>query len=254
MEPVRSKDEEIREIFQQFISPKELKEIGDHLSDAYIQLYILAQKIVQNAIGKENAEETYVDIESIIKSYNINIKKRSLNSIGDTFINETAGFLDVYDYERGNYEWSILVNEELNWPLKRYVIAHEFSHFVINRCFGKREVKYCISPFFPQKTEEQICDIMASFFLMPITKVLSLFSQFIKRREEKNRIPADLYDWIEYLGRKTQVSEYHVFMCYQNIRYLGAALLNMDESRIPELKAEIQMVKEHKELFKLDRR
>ena len=86
------------------------------------------------------------------------------------------------------------------------------------------EPKNCCNPLIPKTTEEQLCDIIASFLLMPIDSVLGVMKKFINKCEEKNRVPVDMYEWLKYLGAVMGVSDYHTILCFQNVRYLGGAI------------------------------
>lgn len=252
MEELRMFERETRSLFDQIIPKEGLERIERDMESVYIGIYLLTKEIrKQVSCEMQTSEKNYVDIREIANYFHISVSDRELNSEQDIFINEISGYLDVYDYERGNYKWSIYLNRDIGELSKRYVIAHELSHYFINRSKGIRITKYCVNPFFPGTGEEQICDIMSSFFLMPIIMVLETLERYISQKNKDGKIPVEIYDWMRYLAYEMKIPESYIMICYQNVRYLGGLLCDKElgyaEGKLDE---EIKAIREHRELFR----
>lgn len=249
MEDLRNFEKKIGCLIDRVVSKREWEDIERDMESMYLRIYIITRAIYKE-VFQEDSGKSYVDILEIAKYFHINVIDRELNSEQDIFMNEISGFLDEYDYEQGNYQWSIYVNHNIGDISKRYVIAHELSHYILNRSKHSHNTKYCINPLFPTSKEEQICDLMSSFFLMPILMVLEVLDTYIAEKKRNGRTPIDIYDWMRHLAYEMKVPEFLVTTCYQNIRYLGGILYNKELGYAEgKLDDEIKMVKMYKGLF-----
>lgn len=193
-----------------------------------------------------------IDIRGIVKKYGIDIMEREIHQSSFLFANQIDGYLDKIKKE-DHIQYVIYVNENLNEASKRYVIAHEFSHYILQqqrkateKAKNEIDVKYCLNVLFSKSVEENACDIMTAFLLMPIDYVLPLMKQFIE--SQKNDYPIRTSEWLQCLSYWMKVSSYHVNLCFQHIRYLAAFLYD-NESKGIDNGIAIKNIKEYEMLF-----
>jgi len=222
------------------------------LEEIYVILYAIS-KIVMD----ETRSKTMVPIKSLIMSEKIEIYERNLSTVDDNFVNELLGTL-----EKIQGEWRIYINQEIGSLTKRYVMAHEFSHYIVNSIETIDESENCTNVLFPLNTGEQICDIISSFLLLPFGTVVKLLNTYIDNRRKEYGSPVNLDEWIQYLGNEMGLTEYHTILSYQNIRYLAGALYQYSKvkskrGRVSKLlkdlnvtlEDEIQMIEKNMEFF-----
>lgn len=227
------------------------------MEEVYLVAFRNTKRILDDFRQRMLLKSRATDIRGLVEMAGIEIIEKPLASFNDRFSHETSGYLDCYDYKKDEFQWTIYVNNALGDLTKRYIIAHELAHFLIK---GNKEVqevytRYCVSPLFPKDMEEQLCDIVASFLLMPIDSVLDLMKEYIARR---NNEKIDTFEWLRFLGCQMGVSDYHTVICYQNVRYLGGFLYS-SKSRIYDEKYQymqsdfqsiIDKIEELRELFR----
>lgn len=251
MEEPRNFEKETSALIDQIISKEKLEKIERNMESVYLEIYMMTKAIHRQVLPEGLVlEKNHVNIREIANYFHISVIDSELNSEQDTFINEISGYLDVYDYEQENYKCCIYVNRNIGELSKRYVIAHELSHYFWGKIRKNHDLMFCVNPFFPRTGEEQICDIMSSFFLMPITTILEVLGKYIVQKKKDGKIPVDEYDWMRYLSYEMKISEFHVTTCYQNVRYLGGLLYNKELGYAGgKMDEEIKAVKEHPDLF-----
>lgn len=207
--------------FQEKISGNVIKpEIGMPSNELYIAAYCFTQKALNEVFGKRQENASATDVYALAKYHNIEILETKMASQKSVFLYGMPGYLDCYDYSPNDYRWSIYINEAMGDLTKRYIIAHELAHYLLQH----RGVHYCCNPLFPKTTEEQLCDIIASFLLMPLETVLKQMEKFVKNCEKNDDKPVDMYEWLKYLGQVMKVSDYHTILCFQKVRHLGGVL------------------------------
>ncbi len=195
----------------------------------YLAIYEITNRYLNNYYN-DLKKRRIIDIRGIVKKHGIDIIEKEIYSKKFFFINQLDGYLDSIP-QNGQLKYTIYVNENLDEASKRYVIAHEFSHYILeNKCekntdtWELRENQYCLNVLFPRNAEESICDIMTAFLLMPIDCVLPLMKQFVDSRS--GGYPVRMNEWLQCLSYWLQVSSYHVNICFQHIRYLATFLYN----------------------------
>ena len=192
------------------------------ISDLYVVLYEMTTNILEEKLkyfSENNGKE--VDIYALAKAYEIKIVKQNLESSQDIFSQEVLGYLDSF------YEKTIYINDTAGDYSKRYGVAHDIGHYLVKK--EKHEddqvfACYYATPRLPKNAEEQICDIIASFLLMPVSTVLDLMNEYISEVGKLRKYEATTYTWLEYLGEKLHIADYYTGLCFQNIRYLCAIL------------------------------
>ena len=187
------------------------------LSDVYLEAFYFTEHLLEKF---DMSEDDVVNIRVLVEKHDIEIMEQKIIRTNNVFQYGIQGYLDYFDYKPKEYKWTICINEEMGDLTKRYTIAHELAHYYLKRS----GTKYCSNPLFPKKSEEQLCDIIASFLLMGIKTVFKVMDEYIERCKQREEIPIVLYDWLEYLGATVKVSHYHTISCFQNVRHLGGIL------------------------------
>lgn len=222
------------------------------LEEIYVVLYAIS-KILTDGVRTE----TMVPIRKMIGSEKIELYERMLATVDDNFANELLGTL-----EKIQDKWRIYINQEIGSLTKRYVMAHEFSHYIINSIKEIDKSENCTNVLFPLSTGEQMCDIMSSFLLLPFGTVVRLLNTYTNRQQKSYGRPVNMDEWIRYLGNEMGLTEYHTILCYQNVRYLAGALYQYSKMKSKRVKIskllkdlgvdlgeEIQLIEENREFF-----
>ncbi len=222
-----------------------------NMQKIYLEIYNISNTYLRNYYGDLKEYHT-IDIRGIVKKHEIDIIEREMYTNSFLFINQIDGYLDK-DKKENHIQYIIYVNKNLSETSKRYVIAHEFSHYILQqkqketeKIKKEIEIKYCLNVLFSKSGEENACDIMTAFLLMPIDYVLPLMKQFIE--SQKNNYPIRISEWLQCLSYWMKVSSYHVNLCFQHIRYLAAFLYDNENMGIDD-KILIKNIKEYARLF-----
>lgn len=201
---------------------KSVAEIKNSMEKTYLLVYQKVNETLKNCYQDGLTQLSSIDIKKVAESLEIKVVEKILGSTKDTFSNEVMGYLDGFNYSGKGIQWSIYVNEDLGDLTKRYVIAHELAHFLLNdNKDGYSYTQYCIGSMLPSNSEEHLCDIAASFLLMPIEIVLDLMKSYIDENKNK-KIEGN--KWLMFLGRRLGISDYYTIVFYQNIKYLASIL------------------------------
>lgn len=197
------------------------------IEETYLRIYAITNIFLKDYMQKGCA----IDIRNMADGFGIRIIEKKIHFHNKIFYNQISGYLDIYDYKSKQFVSTIYVDDRLDETGKRYVIAHEFSHYilvclqnVINDNDFKRTIKYCSNVLFPSDTEEHICDIMTSFFLMPIETVLYLMENFIDKKKRTNDLPVHVEELLWYLSLHLKIPDDYINICFQHTRYLGSYL------------------------------
>ena len=206
--------------FSQFI--KEQFPIDE--KNIYFTVYNAVNKIMKAYREAKYDKEPAIDVYKLAEFLDIKVVERSIVTKEKLFKDEIVGFIDQFDFGFGNDECMIYVNENIGELSKRYVIGHEIGHYILNNGQQKNKVEYCRSIMFPKNIKERICDLAASFILMPIEYVMKVMDDFCEDKRKKEDIPIEPDDWLYYVGSKFKLSNYHTILCYQDIRNLAGVL------------------------------
>lgn len=232
---------------------KESIEFGlvSYMEEIYLKVYKISNEYLEAYYNDLKRRRT-IDIRGIVNKYGIDIIEREIYPSGFLFVNQIDGYLDIVNKDNNN-KYTIYVNENLDEVSKRYVIAHEFSHYILKELDNSEsekkkgmEIKYCLNALFAKNVEENICDILTSFLLMPIDCVLPLMKQFID--DKKDYCPVRISEWLQCLSYWMQVSSYHVSLCFQHIRYLAAFIYDKENKGLND-EILIKNIKDYEHLF-----
>lgn len=191
----------------------------ESVKNLYLNVYKITDEILREKLDYFSQSESMVDIYAIAEKYNIKIVEKKLELSPNIFQQEVISYLDSYNGK------TIYVEETESDFTKRYGVAHEIGHYLLHEEDEGIFSYYCVDPLFSKNSEEYICDIFASFLLMPVETVIDTMQKYIS--ENKNQ-KITVYSWLEYLAKKMGVSDYYTTICFQNIKYLCTFL--MEES------------------------
>lgn len=195
------------------------KELSDWIN-IYVKLNNMASdelmEYYDNVLRKPMAFP--IDIRGMVEQHNIHIYETNLNADIGFCVEKINGYYKEWKY-RGRE-----INLENRNPesTKRYILAHEFSHFLIGQRRGSGEVRkglHCIDPLFPKNWEEIAADILACFLLFPPDLVLKSLERYAGLMEEQNEYPIDAFEWLKKLGQWAQVSTYFTISSYQHLKF-----------------------------------
>lgn len=210
---------------------QKLREIAENIdkqknsiAEIYWNIYKAANMILSEAKAENSNQGSAVDIDAVARYFKLAIVESEMHSNRNFIKNEVMGFIDIYDEESECCSnGTIYINENLGDLSKRYAVAHEIAHYYFKE-IGTENVNHCIKMLFPKTGIEQLCDIMASFLLMPIEKVLKLLNAYLAAKSEEGACPVYAEDCLRYLGHELKISDFHVMLCYQHVLYLGGIL------------------------------
>ncbi len=229
-------------------------------------LYKLALEI-KNKTPNYLSEEGYVDIMQVLNYCRVEMQECHLNSDQDFFDNEIAGYLDASKYAQNTHGWKIYINADISGLERRYVIAHEVSHYIIDSIYNNKVRRYCTTPVFPKDSSEQSCDMLASFLLMPLENVMEYFKCFRDEKMKAGEKPRKV-EFIKYLASKFILTDLQAAMSFEHVRHLAGVLYEKSifyksqkselqcENRSEEFnflsnfKQEYDMIDEYRECFR----
>ena len=173
-----------------------------------------------------------IDIRGIIEKYHIHVVETDLNEKNSFFIERVNGCLKKIENQEdvGSF-WRIYIEETDSEFTKRYILAHEFGHYILEHYPEERNaaetgIQHCVDPMFPKKWNELFSDIFAAYLLCPYDRVAELIDSHIEKLKKKEERPMEAVELLRMIGNKAQISSYHVFICYQYIRYYMCYLYN----------------------------
>lgn len=160
-----------------------------------------------------------INIRKVAESLEIEICERTLNLDIGFQLRKISGYIK----EKGDYAARIYIDCGDSELIKRYMITHELSHYILGR-MDTGEKQYCVEPFFPENQDEILADIMTACFLFPCTPVLKCMQMYVNGLNQKNDYPLNGEKWLNYLSKAAEVSYYHTVSSYQYVRYYMWAL------------------------------
>lgn len=212
----------------------------NHNAEIYNSIYKCTYQLIKK-YSLWDEKTGMVDVRRLAEKKSIRIQDQLIKPDNAIINNEILGYYKGFSHDEDVKE--IYVNSNLSELFKRYVIAHELAHYFMNDK-GNSKLGYCINMLFPVNGMERLCDLFASFLLMPFNKVLELWERFKKENDSKGDYLPDTYDWLKYLACNFGVTEYHVALMYYDIRALGGVLYTQyrdkpieNEDWIPDLSA-----------------
>lgn len=179
------------------------------------------------------------DIYGLVKFYEIDIQEVELN------LNLGYRVRKINGRCRRTKEGKELIelNYTDNFYVKRYVLAHEFSHIILNyiRMLATEQselentASYCLDPFFTQDSDEVRADMLAGLMLLPYAAVLKYMKAYCENLREQNQYPLESAEWINSLGWQSQLSSYHTIVAYQYVKHLICAFFETSDHECQEI-------------------
>lgn len=199
---------------------KKLRHTTNNLKKIYLKCYYLTTELLQaENLFEENNKA--INIRKLADSLGIDIIEMKIHQENPVFTHGIRGYLDTVN-TRNNSDThrKLYIDKDMGDLTKRYIIAQEIGRYLLYPVTGTTDVYK--NSLFSLNQEEQICDIFASFLLMPINVVIDIMNEYLCSYDKNSN--ADMYDWLKYLGFKLGISDYHTVICFQNIRYLAGII------------------------------
>lgn len=207
----------------------------DQVFKIYADTEVITKKVLTAFYGDATEVKFPVDIRGIIAKHNIDIAEMDLNLNLGFRMDKVNGYLRCigkYSEDVNLPEWRIYIEYSDNEFIKRYILAHEFSHYLMKKereeLMMSTEIN-CVDPMLPKKKEELLADVMAAYLLMPPNVLLEEMKNYKGKMKENNRYPIDSVTFLRDIGNAVQISTYHAFLCYQYVRYY---LCNLYEQNV----------------------
>ncbi len=205
---------------------------ADNEKNIYKTIYEIIKDILEDYYKQSLCEISFpVNIWKIIKKYDIEIIETDLNTdIGFQIARQNGSLRYLAD---GRIQLYLEASDSDN--AKRYILAHEFAHFLMNTAGGAQNAG-CGDPMMPKNWEEQTADMIAACLLFPPELVLKKMRSFIDQMKEKNRYPISSAEWLEALSESAQVSSYYTITSYQYIKSFICYLYSIEDSFVTDEK------------------
>ncbi len=169
-----------------------------------------------------------IDIRGIVKSLDIGIYETNLNVDRGFRVEKVNGYLRRKS--TGGYAIN-LQNDDSEFT-KRYILAHELSHYIMNQALNQPAEKKkaygqnCIDPLFAKNRDELMADIMSAFLLFPPEKVLESLKKYTEYMKKMDQYPINTFNWLYDLSQSAQVSFYYTVISYQYLKFYLCYLYN----------------------------
>lgn len=231
-------------------------QLPENESNLYWIVYNVVRQVVRKYQSAVKDENMAIDVQKLAEYLDIKVVYRSIAVRENLFQDEVAGFIDKFNFGMGNDSCIIYVNENLGELSRRYVVGHEIGHFILNNGQQSNKVEYCRNVMLPRNIKERVCNLLASFIFMPIESVMKLMDEFCDERRKSGAVPIDPDEWLQYLGYKFKLSNYHTILCFQDIRNLAGVLYSMgffdkaDEEHMFEDEEVNQNLSRYEKLFR----
>lgn len=134
-----------------------------------------------------------ISVDRIAERLGLEIRTKNLNLANPRKENQRIGELcgEV-----------INVEETVNWNLRRYTIAHEIGHYMLE---DKNETAQYALPLLASDSSELLADMYALFLMVPLELFLKEFKEYI---DGIKKYPINITEWWERLSEKAEVP-YH---------------------------------------------
>lgn len=210
---------------------REIKEIASNewLGVDYVSICALALELLERVFGKEYGFP--VDIEALVKELEIDVIYQPLNPIlkeGEKCVHKMVGTSFIRPGGPNKKPIAcIWIDSESRQEERRYALAHELAHCLING-EGVYNSAYYLMPMLFKDMEEMVADIFAIFLLIPIQAFFEIFYEYIEVQNE----PVRTSEWLKYLSFVANVSYEEVSIGYQNIRYVSGIIYKLRHNEI----------------------
>lgn len=226
------------------IVSKELKGIKEIISSEllgvdYVSICALALELLEQVLGKEYSFP--VNIEAIVKELGIDVIYQPLNTTwerDERHVHKLVGTSFIRPGLPNKRPIScIWIDSESRQEERRYALAHELAHCLINNEGKVFRSAYHLMPMLFKDMEEMVADIFAIFLLIPIPAFFKMFYEYIEVQNE----PVRTSEWLKYLSFVANVSYEEVSIGYQNIRYVSGIIYKLRHEEL-DLGAQVEKI------------
>lgn len=227
------------------LEKSELKDIGDIITTEQMKEFVgqggecgigkvfenaefISGKILEKVFGNEIGFP--IDIKKVVKAFGIGICETNLNVDIGFQIERVNGYIK----KRTENEWVIYVDSDDSELIKRYIMAHELSHYFLDLTKEDNGIpqdileQHCVDPMFSRNWDELLSDVLTAFIMFPPKLVLVYLEQYTNLLRERNIYPIDGFEWLRMLGQKAQVSSYFTIISYQYLKFYLCNLCNKE--------------------------
>lgn len=183
------------------IKMKYLTEI-DNFSDIIYQISGKTKDLLNDVYSGEKIQLP-ISVDKVAEYLGVEIYTKNLNLANPRKENQCIGELC------GN---EISIEETVSWSLRRYTIAHEIGHYMIE---GTNETAQYALPLLASDSSELLADMYALFLLIPLENFLKEFKEYI---DNIQKYPIDITEWWETLSEKTEVPYHSIAGGYMYFR------------------------------------
>lgn len=184
------------------------------------KFYTNLSQYIEEEIGNiVNREELPILLEDICDHYDIQVEYIDLDNspYGEKLENKTIGNLLVYNSGEEDRRYAtIYIDKNSSYLLKRYALAHEISHYILERKKNKRvmQTSSLIFPGFEKlQAQEILVDYVAFILLVPEKFLKDSFREMMYNR--KRGVEFDIDAELLSLSQKVQVPFYVLVSAYQ---------------------------------------
>lgn len=213
---------------------------GYKMPDVKYDSMIYYNRLIDKIAKYANVERRLsFDIYGLVKFYEIDIQEVELNlNLGHRVRKINGRCRNIKEGKE-----VIELNYTDNFYVKRYVLAHEFAHIILEyikmlsseQSETENMENYCLDPFFAQDSAEISADILASLMLLPYASVLEYMKAYCENLREQNQYPLEASEWINSLGWQSQLSSYHTIVAYQYVKHLICEFFESSDDECKEI-------------------
>lgn len=181
-----------------------------------------AEKLILATLGEEGYHFP-IDVVALANKLGIFVVEENLNEFANKrSMNRKIGQIEIF-YDPFFHEKSITIYIDKMAAIssKRYAVAHELVHYILNYDTNDYYEDYCIMPMCPIDVEEIVADIFANFLLIPIRLFFDEFKKYVITQIEREKTPVTTEKWMDYLAERSLLSQYYVAFGYQQLRYVA---------------------------------
>ena len=252
----------------------------NNYSISYIcKLGFQVEKLLKTSLGVDVCVLP-VDVELVAKRLGLQVKEKYMNPYFDNLNKPREFFKKIQDISRlplsrrndqliiwkNTYTGLIekTIYTDILDPLsRRYAIAHGIAQFLFIE--GRRllnegknisdSFESCfVMDMCPKSLEEIKVELLSIFLLIPVEQFFTVYEKYISCCGKLD-ISASPADWISYLAKMVDLSDYYTTCGYQNLRKVAYWIYQAhtaDEEMLKEIgmsKAEKRMIKENTKYF-----
>lgn len=205
--------------------------LGELLHENSFIIYKKLEEIAKNELIKFYEEKEKIklpiDIRKVIIKNKIDIAEMDLNLDMGFRMDKVNGYLRCLENSSStddSLKWRIYIDYSDSEFVKRYVLAHEFSHYLLKKYSGEMSrlaEDSCIDPMFPKKKKELVAETLSAYFLLPPDALLNAMIDYRNEMKKSNQYPVDSVLFLQKIGNRAQISiPYYYMLSVRQILFL----------------------------------